>query len=259
MLEYKYCTKKMMFFSIGYTLVIAILSTVYAANGFSNSLFDYIVNLRSGGSMNVITFYVGVLPTLAILLPILMDRMENDFIISRIKEKNKLLNQHIIFAAIISVIIIVLLAMTGIIGSFVAVGHIHNLWPTEQGMVYLILENKMHFPLYVNHVTSVKVWSYLLTSRFLVTVIIAFIIIFLKTILRNNMYVFFVSQMFFWIDSFLPKGFSLFTGKIRTGLDTWLSLQEQLFNFVYLILVIVILYLVCRRLYKTKEFYHKIN
>ncbi|WP_077324724.1 hypothetical protein [Virgibacillus siamensis] len=259
MLVHKYCSKKMVFFSIGYILVIAILCTVYAANGFSNSLFDYIVNLRSGGSMSVLTFYVGVLPTLAILIPVLIDQLENDIVITRIKEKRKLLNQHMVFAVIMSALITFLLAITGVVSSFVAVGHIDNLWPTQQGMVYLILENKMHFPLYVDHVTSMKVWGYLLLSRFLMTIMIAFIIILLKAVLQKNVFVFFVTQIVFWADSFLPQEFSLFTGKLRVGLDTWLSPQEQVFNIIYTTLVIVILYLICSRLYRKKEFYQKIN
>lgn len=255
MLVYKYISKKMVVLSLAYFMVITISSIVSATKGISNSLFDYILNFRGGGSASVLTLTVGVLPILALVIPMLMDQFESDMIVVRVRRKRKLFYEHFNLSIYVSACLTILMALSGIAASLIATGHANNLWGTKEGTLYFWLDNKNYFPLYISHVTSLKVWGYILTSRFLAILFIATCIIFLKLILRKNIYVFFVSLILLGIDGFSSERLSLFMGRARMKMDTWLAPEDQLFNLGYFILVIIILSLICLKRYDKKEFY----
>ena len=256
MTNLKYISNKMIIFSLAYFLVIVAAGVVIASRGFSNSLFDYISNLQVGGSASAFTISTGVLPLFALVIPLLIDQMESDMIVIRIKQKENLLSQYFTFSILISVLFTILMAAGGIIGSLLASGHIDNLWGTKEGAIYFLLENKSHFPFYVPEVSSVKVWAYLLSSRFLALLFIATFVIFLKCILKKNSYVFFAAIILIGTDGIFPERYSLFLGRARIEMDTWIDHAGQLFNLVYFVLGIVIFFFACLKMYEKKEFYH---
>lgn len=255
MLGCKFFSMKMISFSTAYFLLVMVINIIEASRKTSNSLFDYILNLRWGGSADILVLSVGILPVLALVIPMVMDRMESSMIITRMEHKGKLLSYYVLPAFYISIFFTLLMAAGGIVAALIDTGHIHNLWGSEKGMIYFLLDNKSHFPIYVPHVTSLKVWGYILSSRFMAILFMSMCIIFLKLVLRKNMYVFFVSLIVIGSDSLFLNRFSLFTGRVRITMDTWLSLGDQLFNLVYFLLGITILYYLCQILYQKKDFY----
>ncbi|MBB2481714.1 hypothetical protein H5P36_16145 [Bacillus sp. APMAM] len=255
MSEIKFIPKKMLLLLIIYFIVIDVVSILSVDKVFSNSLFDYIVNLRWGGSAGMMPIILGVLPVLAILFPLLIDKMEMDMYVLRIENKRKLFYNHLIFAIMASAFFTLFMVLSGIIASFIATGNVHNLWGTKDGMVYFLLDNKDYFSIYLPHVTSMKVWLYIISSRFLAILCITLFIILLKSFLKKNIYVFFVSWIFLGIDGFFSNQFTLFLGRASITLETWISPSDQLFNLVYFMLGIVIFYYICIKLYDKKEFF----
>lgn len=255
MSPHKYVPKKALIYFMAYFLLIMIVSIKVADKESSNSLFDYLVNLRMGGSASIMTLVFGVLPILAILLPTMIDKFEQDIVVLRIKQKGKLLNRHFIFSFFLSAFFTIVMIMGGIFASWFINGHIENFWPTKEGTVYFLIENKDSFPQYIPYFESIKVWVGIISSRFLSILFIATAVIFLKTVLKKNSLVFFSAIIILGTDGILFNQFSLFLGKAKMNLDTWLNPEEQWFNFLYFILVITVFYLVSRKIYDKKEFY----
>lgn len=256
MTDFRYISNRMVIFSLAYFLVIVAAGVVIASRGFSNSLFDYVSNLQIGGSASAFTLSTGVLPLFAVVIPLLIDQKESDMIVIRMKKKEQLFYQHFIFSVLISVLFTLLMAAGGIIGSLLEIGHIGNLWDAKEGAIYFLLDNKSFFPFYAPEVTTVKVWAYLLSSRFLATLFIATCVIFLKCILKKNSYVFFAAIILIGTDGIFPERYSLFLGRASIEMDTWIDHAGQLFNLVYFVLGIVIFFFACLKMYEKKEFYH---
>lgn len=254
MINFRFISKRMAILSLVYFMFIVIMST--KTRGISNSLFDFVANIRWGGSASVLTLTLGVLPLLALVLPLLMDRLESDMIVIRIKQKRRLFYGHFSLSIFISAFFTFLMAISGIVGSLIATGHVDNLWGTKEGTIYFLLENKSYFQLYPPHVTSGKIWTYLLSSRFLAILFMATFVIFLKAFLRKNIYVFFISLIILGSDGLFTDRFSLFLGRVGITLDTWISPGDQLFNLIYLALWIIVMSFLCIKLYDKKEFYH---
>ncbi|PLR78603.1 hypothetical protein CU633_05080 [Bacillus sp. V3-13] len=255
MIDLKNISIRMLILIIAYFIGIVIVSVITADNAISNSLFDYVSNVRWGGSAGIMPLVLGALPIFAIILPLLMDQFERDTFVLRIKQKRNLFYNHFIFSIFLSACFTIIMALGGIIASFILTGHINNLWGSEEGMVYFLLDNKEYFPLYVPHVTSVKVWAYVLSSRFLAILFIATCVIFLKLILKKNIYVFFAALVILGTDGLVPEQFSLFLGRARITLETWITPADQWFNLVYFVFGIFVLSLICLRIYDKKEFY----
>jgi len=254
MIDIRFVTWKILLLSAFYFFIILSGSIAIAAKMGSHSLFDFIVHLQSGGSAGNFTLAFGTLPLLAFLLPSLIDLTERDHIVLRLQNKTTLYRHHILFSIIASGIFVSLMALAGLAASMVLVGHTDNLWTTKQGSVYFLLENKELFPLYISKVASWKVWGYILASRFLATLFMSLLIIALKLLLRKNILVFFSALLLLGTDALLPRGFSLFLGRTRIDLETWLSPADQWFNLVYFSLGIVLLFFLSGNLYRKKEF-----
>lgn len=255
MTEFKYISMKTMIISFAYFMGMIIFSIIVAARGTSNSLFDFVSNFRGGGSADMLAIILGVLPIIAFVFPLLMDRKETDMVVIRIKRKQKLFYDHFVLSLMISAIFTIIMAISGIISAYIVTGHVQNLWGTKAGTLYFLLENKSFFPLYIPHVTSFKVWAYLLGSRFLATLFIAIFVVFLKTVLKKNAWVFFFTLILLGTDGLFTDRFSLFLGRVQIKMDTWLSPSDQWFNLIYFILWIVILSFLSLKFYEKKEFF----
>ena len=81
MLVHKFLSKRMLLIIMAYFMVIVIFSIYSATKVLNNSLFDYVLNLRGGGSADSFTLSIGALPILALMLPLIMDRFENEMIV----------------------------------------------------------------------------------------------------------------------------------------------------------------------------------
>jgi hypothetical protein len=156
----------------------------------------------------------------------------------------------------LAVFLTFMIAVIGIVGSFIGNGHLHNLWGDQTGTLYFWLDHKSDFGLYLSHVTTLKIWSYLLLSRFLAILFIGITVIFFKLIVKKNIFVFFLSILLVGTDGFLPERFSVFLGRARITTDTWIAPVDQLFNLVYFLLAITVLSFICLKIYEKKEFYH---
>lgn len=225
------------------------------ARGMSNSLFDYIVNLRGGGSASEGLMLFGILPILSLGLPLLMDRMENEMIVTRLQNKRALLYEQLLFSISISVIFTGLIVVVGIVVAYIENGHLKNLWGTKEGMVYFLLNNKSYFSAYIPYVTSGKIWVFMIFSRFLFILFMAICIVFFKLMLKKNVYVFFVSLILFVSDGYLIKDTSIFVGKINLSIETLIRPNIHFLNFGYFIVWIVLLFLISLKQYDKKEFY----
>ena len=150
-----------------------------------------------------------------------------------------------------------IIVASGIAAAFIITGHVQNLWGTKAGSLYFLLDNKALFPLYIPHVTSIKIWAYIISSRFLATLFICVWVILLKLLLKKNIYAFFVSLILLTMtDSFLPEQYNLFLGRTKVSMDAWLDTESLLFNIGYFLLVIIVLFFFCTNRYDKKEFYY---
>lgn len=255
MLDFKYVTPKMMAVGLAYFIFINGLSIVNASKGMSNSLFDYVINMRGGGSADILTLVLGVLPLFSLIIPLLMDQTERSAVVLRVRRKRRLYMSHVFFAAMVSALLTATMALTGLFASWIETGHVHNLWGSEKGTIYFLLDDKNVFPLYIPHVTSVKVWAYILSSRFLALLFIAVFVIFLKASIKKNVYVFFTSLILLGTDGLFSERWSLFLGKAQIKLETWLAPTEQIFNLTYFLLGIAVMFFIGAKIYDRKEFY----
>ncbi|MFC0190065.1 hypothetical protein ACFFJY_17350 [Fictibacillus aquaticus] len=254
MLDLKSFIGKMALLSIGFVLVITVIGTVNASGLANNSLFDFLSPFKGGGSAGMLVLLAGILPMIAIVMPLLMDQVENDMIVVRIKKKRKLFYEHVFFAVGLTVFLTSLIIVIGVVGSLISTGQLTNLWGTKEGSLYFWLDNKDYFQLYVPRVTSGKVWSYIIGSRFLVILFMILMVIFLKLLLRKNVYVFFTSLILWLGDGLFFDQYSLFTGQARISMELWLSPEDQLFNLIYFLLWITVLFFICLKIYDKKEF-----
>lgn len=256
MLVGKFLPTRLFVICLAYFMIMVIVGIYSATRAFNNSLFDYVINLRGGGSADVIPIYLGALPILALMLPLLIDKFEGEMIVLRIQNKRKLFYQYLAFSIVLSAVLTLLMVVSGIVASLILTGNLDNLWGDKSGALYFILDNKAYFALYISHVTSGKIWSYIVSSRFLTLLFICSWILFLKLLLKRNIYTFIVSVLLLTlIDSFLPNQFNLFIGRSRIPLDLWLDPFGQLFNLGYFFLIIIILSYISLHLYDKKEFY----
>jgi hypothetical protein len=251
----EFFNKRMYYMVLFYLAIVTIASIASAQRDGGNSLFDYIVGLRFGGTASTFVLLIGVFPLIAIILPMLVDQMEQEMFILRIQDKKQLLKNHIVFSVVISIFITIWMVASGVVSSFVINGHINNLWQKREGTVYFLLEKKEFFEMYIPYFVSWKVWLYIIASRFLGILFMALFILLLKMIIKKNMFIFFLALFLFGVDGFLPKDFSFFLGRIQITLDTWLSVEEQLFNVIYFLLGITICLYICFKRYEKKEFY----
>ena len=251
----KFVHKRIYFFAIIYLTIITVASVVSAKRDGGNSLFDYIVGLRFGGTASTFVLLIGVFPLIAMILPMLVDQMEQEMFILRIQDKKKLLKNHIVFSAVISIFITIWMVASGVISSFIINGHINNLWQTREGTVYFLLEKKEIFEMYIPYFVSWKVWLYIIASRFLGILFMSLFILLLKTIIKKNTFIFFLALFLFGVDGLLPNDFSFFLGRMQITLDTWVSVEEKLFNVIYFLLGITICWYICFKRYEKKEFY----
>lgn len=256
MIDFRHLSLKMGLLSVGYFSIILAGSSIAASRIGSNSLFDFVANLQSGGTTGNFVLAIGALPLLAFILPSLIDMSEQDHMVLRLQDKTRLYTHHFTFSVIASGVLTLLMALAGILASTLVVGHVDNLWTTKQGTVYFLLKNKDLLQLYIPNLLSWKLWAYILASRFLALLFMASSIIALKLLLQKNTLVFFSALILFATDALLPQGFSLFLGRTNIKLDTLLSPSELWFNLVYFLLGIVLLSILCRYLYRKKEFYN---
>ncbi|RYL87304.1 hypothetical protein [Sporolactobacillus sp. THM19-2] len=256
MMSIRYLPVRMTLLAFTYFLAIDLSSIAMAPKWAEDSLFDYVANVQWGGSMGVDALLLGVLPLLALVLPRLMDRFENHLVVVRIQDKGKVFDQLIALSVYMAALLTLVMAATGIVVSLLATGRMSNLWGSHVGTLYFLLENKTYFPIYVPHVTSIKIWIYLLSSRFVVILFMAVFILFLKIVLKKNIFVFFLSLFLFAGDGLISERFPLLLERVRITMDTWVSPTDQWFQVIYFILGITIFYFLSIRFYKNKEFYH---
>ncbi|MED4850411.1 hypothetical protein P9386_00775, partial [Caldifermentibacillus hisashii] len=111
MIDIKYMPKLWVLLLFGYFLLLMILDIHQAREFISNSLFDFIVHPLSGGSAGTLTLFLGIYPVLAILIPLIVDKMENDMVVIRIRNKKELFYQHFIFSIVISAIFVIVMVL----------------------------------------------------------------------------------------------------------------------------------------------------
>ncbi|MEK4974927.1 hypothetical protein NSQ89_21620 [Niallia sp. FSL R7-0648] len=255
MINLKLLNKRTYFLVIIYLAIITVASVVSAKRDGGNSLFDYVVNLRFGGTASDFVLLMGVFPLISIIIPVLIDQMEKEMFVLRIWDKKRVFKNHFIFSIIISVFFIIWMVASGVISSFIINGHINNLWQTREGTVYFLLEKKEIFEMYIPYFVSWKVWLYIIASRFLGILFMSLFILLLKTIIKKNTFIFFLALFLFGVDGLLPNDFSFFLGRMQITLDTWVSVEEKLFNVIYFLLGITICWYICFKRYEKKEFY----
>jgi hypothetical protein len=238
-----------------YFFLIILASIVIANNGPSNSLFDYMINLQAGGSASDFVLLFGAVPIIALALPFIIDKIDNEMIVTRFQDKNKILKYHILFGFLASVIITIVMIISGWIAAYLLQGHIVNLWDNEAGMVYFLLDNKMHFPFYVPHVNTTKILSYIISTRFLFIFMVIMLTIFLKYLLRKNIYIFSILIVLFASNLLIIYDFHLLIEPIRFHITLILSTRDKLFNIVYLLFCISLLFILTKKLQDRKEFF----
>lgn len=251
----KFVPKALLIFIFIYFLFILTISILITLEFKSNSLFDFLSHPISGGSASVFTLLFGIFPILAILIPQILDNSERAMFVIRVPQKSKLFNEHFVFLLIISTFFTLSIIFSGILASYFITGQVQNLWQTEEGTVFFYLENKSVFSLYKPYLTSFKVWSYILLSRFLIILLLAQLLVFLKLVLKRNIIVIFISLLLFGMERLFIHRFSLIMGHVDISIETWISPEDQYFNLLYFIFWIVLLFFICQRLYKKKEFY----
>lgn len=210
MINLKLLNKRTYFLVIIYLAIITVASVVSAKRDGGNSLFDYVVNLRFGGTASDFVLLMGVFPLISIIIPVLIDQMEKEMFVLRIWDKKRVFKNHFIFSIIISVFFIIWMVASGVISSFIINGHINNLWQTREGTVYFLLEKKEIFEMYIPYFVSWKVWLYIIASRFLGILFMSLFILLLKTIIKKNTFIFFLALFLFGVDGLLPNDFSFF-------------------------------------------------
>jgi hypothetical protein len=254
MITHKFLPKKTAICMILYLITIIIFSIHYVMDFKSDSLFDFINHPVGGGSASTFTILYGVFPFIAILLPRVIDNLEKDTVILRIRQKRKLLYHYFAFSLIISACITILMALTGVLAAYLFTGNVQNLWQYESGSFYFYLENKSVFSIYIPYLSSVKIWLYLLFSRFLGIFTFSALIIFLKQVCKKNSYVFFFTLFLFGAESLFSKRINILFGYMHIEKETWISPSDQLFAIFYFLFWIVLFFIICQKLFDKKEF-----
>lgn len=235
--------------------MVVVFASIYSATRpFNNSLFDYVINLRGGGGANMLTLNMGVLPIFALLIPLIIDNLESEMVVLRIRNKREIFYKYLIFIFIFSAIMTLCMVLSGIVASLIFTGNVENLWGDKLGALYYLLDNKAYFQLYIPHVKTVNLFAYIISSRFFALVFMGIWIILLKITLKKNIYTFIASILLLnIIDDFLP--IKLFLGRARIPVDLLLDSSGQLFNLGYFLIVIFILSYICMIIYEKREFY----
>ena len=252
---YPFLSIGFVFICFSYYFLIVFFMTIQASNEMSNSLFDYVIHLRGGGSASTETIMLGVLPIILLLLPMYNDQIEKYMVILRLKDRRVIHKHQFFFSLTLAFFLTVWMVIIGVGDAWIEIGHLSNLWESKEGMFYYFLDNKATFSFYKPYITSGRVWFYILLSRFLAILCLTMFVWFLKLLLRKNVNVFFGVILFFSIDGLLSKKFSLFMGRVKVNLDTWASPGDQWFNLLYFVLVIIILYMINLKMYQNREFY----
>lgn len=86
-INFNFFNKRMYYMGLIYLAIVTIASVASAQRDGGNSLFDYIVGLRFGGTASTFVLLIGVFPLIAMILPMLVDQMEQEMFILRIQDK----------------------------------------------------------------------------------------------------------------------------------------------------------------------------
>ena len=196
---------------------------------------------------------IGVLPIFALLIPLIIDNLESEMIVLRIRNKREIYYKYLIFVFIFSAIMTLCMVLSGIVASLIFTGNVENLWGDKSGALYYLLDNKAYFQLYIPHVKTFNLLVYIICSRFFALVFMGIWIIFLKITLKKNISTFIASILLLnIIDDFLP--IKLFLGRARIPVDLLLDSYGQLFNLGYFLIIIFILSYICMIIYDKREF-----
>lgn len=151
MIDIKYMPKLWVLLLFGYFLLLMILDIHQAREFISNSLFDFIVHPLSGGSAGTLTLFLGIYPVLAILIPLIVDKMENDMVVIRIRNKKELFYQHFIFSIVISAIFVIVMVLAGGMASNLLTGSVKIYGQQKKDQFIFILRIKHPFQfIYLN-------------------------------------------------------------------------------------------------------------
>ncbi|SDJ81972.1 hypothetical protein [Sediminibacillus albus] len=251
-----YWSWKLLVAGLLYLLLVIMASIAMSLSGpYKHSLFDFIVNLRGGGSAGATVLLYGTLPIITLVFPLMIDRMETVIVVTRLKQQKQLFSQHVIFAVCFNFLLICLMAVAGLSAAYFLTGSLDNLWGEESGAIYYFLDNKAHFPFYVPHVTGWKVWFYIWSNRFFYLMMVSMFVLCFQTVFQKKTLTFIGMMILFGTPFPYLLDFSVFLHPIHIEMPLWLSWQDQMFNLVYLLFWNAVAYFLASRLYTKKEFF----
>lgn len=221
------------------------------------SIIDILSPLNgSSGLTGKFAFVLYISPILFCGICLYMINFENDNFIIKMKDRKTLFKNHILYVTVLSLILSIILILTGY---FIGALHAHgfeNFWPKNDPLyklhkyknidVYKLLKT---IPLYI-------VILKILILKFLGFSIVGTLTIILKNFINNKATLALTILILPGIDFYFLNGQILLL-KFCPNIETWINQSYFIATILYLILIFISLYLIGNEIYKNKDFLSK--
>lgn len=181
---------------------------------------------------------------------------EKESLIIKMKNRQNIFNNHVIFAITLSIIISILIIFLGYsIGGLYA-GGFKNLWPKDDSLYELPKYKNLNVLAILNSIPIYVVIFKTFIIKLLGLSVIGLLVIIFKNIITNSGVLCITILLIPFIDVEFLNG-ALLISKFSLTIESWLNPSNFLINSIYLIFLIIALYLIGKEIYKNKDFISK--
>ena len=245
--------------SIILSFFIVIISFIYSnkilvsamPEGIKLSIFDLIILPTGGGIASTMSLSFPVMPIFCFLLINILNFGNNNHVIIKEKSRKEIWNKQCKLILIVSFIYSVVIIAVGYISSGLILSDFANKWNSNESYIYNLLGNTEKWDQITGVIDTPKLLLLIFIGVFLGLSAIGFFIGLLKINL-NNKYIYLILIVLIFSDAI--NSFSFILKQMTLTYNNWIDPKSIILNFMYLILVIVVCYMIGKNIIINKDF-----
>lgn len=253
----KYSSKWNLFIFSAMLLIVALgainLSNKTPYGGGKYGIFDILVHVSAlDGITGRLRLVFPVLPAFIFILIVMTDSDNRVFCLIRCTSREGIWKIECVYVILLSLIFSIIIVFGGYILSGILVNSFQNLWNTPESYVYKLAAHEKDWPAFSKLFVTYKMLPITFVSYFLGLNAFGFLVIFLKTLLKN-IYVYIIVIAVILSDAVIGS-FSLVLNQMTISLENWVNPFSILINCAYLLFLIFLLYFLGKKILCRKDF-----
>ncbi|MFD2752173.1 hypothetical protein ACFSUM_17430 [Virgibacillus siamensis] len=218
-------------------------------------IFDLVADIGGLlGSTNLNMFLIAAIPFLVIVLTRFVDESERSGFLLALTSRFHIWHVQVASAMMISFMFTLFVLAISFIGGGLLIGF-ENTWIQESGSIGQVIGENGDFKKIVGNLDANRIMAVLFITKFLGFLLISFLVLFLKQIIKNGALIMIILVILAGIDYAALLPVKIFVGTAVLTLKDWVNPSITLFHCSYLLIVSLVLYGITGLIFQRKDFH----